>query len=132
MPPRSCSPTALPVSLYRPVTAAYYPGVTLSRSVPGPSTVRDSSPSSAATEERVASDARHAGRWADLRARLAGVDPGLTRLRLASIAVAAMVLAVGAVAAVRGVFAPAEPVTVLLFAGVLAMVSNLAVNEPDL
>ncbi|GAA4869614.1 FUSC family protein [Actinomycetospora straminea] len=68
----------------------------------------------------------------DLRTWLAGVDPGLTRLRLASIAVASMVLAVGVTAAVRALLDPAEPVTVLLFTGVLAMVSNLAVNEPDL
>lgn len=76
--------------------------------------------------------ARQGSRWADVRTRLAGVDPGLTRLRLASIAVAAMVLAVGVTAVVRALFDPTEPVTVLLFAGVLAMVSNLAVNEPDL
>ncbi|MEJ2864533.1 FUSC family protein [Actinomycetospora flava] len=75
---------------------------------------------------------RRSGGSLDLRTWLAGVDPGLMRLRLASIAVAAMVLAVGVVALVRALLAPAEPVTVLLFAGVLAMVSNLAVNEPDL
>ncbi|GAA4922140.1 fusaric acid resistance family protein [Actinomycetospora succinea] len=75
---------------------------------------------------------RRSGRSLDLRTWLAGIDPGLTRLRLASIAVAAMVLAVGVVAVGRALLAPAEPVTVLLFAGVLAMVSNLAVNEPDL
>jgi hypothetical protein len=75
---------------------------------------------------------RRSGGSLDLRTWFAGVDPGLTRLRLASIAVAAMVLAVVVVAAVRALLAPAEPVTVLLFAGVLAMVSNLAVNEPDL
>jgi hypothetical protein len=71
-------------------------------------------------------------RWTDVRTWLAGVDPGLTRLRLASIAVTAMVLAVGVLAVGRSLLAPTEPVTVLLFAGVLAMVSNLAVNEPDL
>ncbi|GAA4812153.1 FUSC family protein [Actinomycetospora chlora] len=71
-------------------------------------------------------------RWTDVRTWLAGVDPGLTRLRLASIAVAAMTVAVGVVAAGRAALAPTEPVTVLLFAGVLAMISNLAVNEPDL
>lgn len=75
---------------------------------------------------------RRSGGSRDLRTWLAGVDPGLTRLRLASIAVAAMVLAVAVVALIRALLAPAEPVTVLLFAGVLAMVSNLAVNEPDL
>jgi len=76
--------------------------------------------------------ARRAGRGADLRTRLAGVDPGLVRLRLASIAVASIALAVAVVAAARAVLDPTEPVTILLFAGVLAMVSNLAVNEPDL
>ncbi|GLZ45760.1 membrane protein [Actinomycetospora sp. NBRC 106375] len=80
----------------------------------------------------MATDVRQAGRWADARTWLAGVDPGLTRLRLAAIAVAAMVLAVVVVAAVRALLAPSEPVTVLLFAGVLAMISNLAVNEDDL
>lgn len=68
----------------------------------------------------------------DLRTWLAGVDPGLSRLRLASIAVASMVLAVGVTAAVRALLDPTEPVTVLLFTAVLAMVSNLAVNEPEL
>jgi uncharacterized membrane protein YccC len=76
--------------------------------------------------------ARRAGRRTDLRTRLAEIDPGLVRLRLASIAVAAIALAVTVVAAARAAFAPDEPVTVLLFAGALAMVSNLAVNEPDL
>jgi len=75
---------------------------------------------------------RRAGTGADLRTRLAGVDPGLVRLRLASIAVASIGLAVAVMAALRAALDPAEPVTVLLFAGVLAMVSNLAVNEPDL
>jgi hypothetical protein len=76
--------------------------------------------------------ARRAGRRTDPRTRLAEIDPGLVRLRLASIAVAAIALAVAAVAGARAALAPAEPVTVLLFAGALAMVSNLAVNEPDL
>ncbi|WP_433784530.1 FUSC family protein [Actinomycetospora sp. CA-101289] len=76
--------------------------------------------------------ARRARRGADLRTRLAEVDPGLVRLRLAAIAVAAIALAVAAVGAARAALDPAEPVTVLLFAGALAMVSNLAVNEPDL
>lgn len=75
---------------------------------------------------------RRSGGTLDLRTWLAGIDPGLTRLRLASIAVAAMILAVVVTAVVRTLLAPTEPVTVLLFAGVLAMVSNLAVNEPDL
>ncbi|HSK59659.1 MAG TPA: hypothetical protein VK935_11470 [Actinomycetospora sp.] len=76
--------------------------------------------------------ARRAERRTELRTRLAEIDPGLVRLRLASIAVAAIALAVAVVAAARATLAPAEPVTVLLFAGALAMVSNLAGNEPDL
>ena len=43
-----------------------------------------------------------------------------------------MALAVAAVAALRALLDPTEPVTVLLFAGVVAMISNLAVNEPSL
>jgi uncharacterized membrane protein YccC len=66
---------------------------------------------------------------AELRTWWSGVDPGLTRLRLASIAVAAMVLAVGVMSAVRAL--GGYSVTVVLFAAVLAMVSNLSVNEPD-
>ena len=68
----------------------------------------------------------------DWRTLLAGVDPGLIRLRLASIAVLAMAVAAGATELVRLTLAPNEPVTVLLFAGVVAMISNLAVNETSL
>ncbi|MDT0350988.1 FUSC family protein [Pseudonocardia charpentierae] len=70
------------------------------------------------------------GRWADLRTAVAGVDPGLERLRLAGIGSASMVLAVVVMAAVRAL--TGQPVSLLIFAAVLAMISNLAVNEPDL
>jgi hypothetical protein len=70
------------------------------------------------------------GRWAELRTAVAGVDPGLERLRLAGIGSASMVLAVVVMAAVRAL--TGQPVTLLIFAAVLAMISNLAVNEPDL
>ena len=70
------------------------------------------------------------GRWAELRTTVAGVDPGLERLRLAGIGSASMVLAVVVMAAVRAL--TGQPVTLLIFAAVLAMISNLAVNEPDL
>ena len=58
-----------------------------------------------------------------------GVDPGLARLRLAGIGTASMVLATVVMAGVRAL--SGQPVTVELFAAVLAMISNLAVNEPD-
>ncbi|WP_433800825.1 FUSC family protein [Actinomycetospora sp. CA-084318] len=64
-----------------------------------------------------------------LRTLLVTADPGLARLRLASVAVASMAIAAGLVAWGRATLAPDEPVTVVLFAGVLAMISNLAVNE---
>ncbi len=73
-----------------------------------------------------------ARRSVDWRTLIAGVDPGLDRLRLASIAVLAMAVATGATELVRLRLAPDEPVTVLLFAGVVAMISNLAVNETSL
>jgi hypothetical protein len=60
---------------------------------------------------------------------LTGVDPGLVRLRLASIGTASMVLATAVMSGVRAL--TGQPVTVELFAAVLAMISNLAVNEPD-
>lgn len=61
---------------------------------------------------------------------LTGLDPGLARLRLAAIAMASMVLAAAVMSGVRAL--TGQPVTVVLFAAVLAMISNLAVNEPDL
>ncbi|HEY9417043.1 MAG TPA: hypothetical protein VIQ30_19975, partial [Pseudonocardia sp.] len=68
--------------------------------------------------------------WAaELRTWLSGVDPGWARLRLASLAVASMGVATG-VMAVLGAVADLS-VTVVLFAAVLAMVSNLSVNEAD-
>jgi hypothetical protein len=66
---------------------------------------------------------------AELRTTLTGVDPGLIRLRLASIGTASMVLATAVMSGVRAL--SGQPVTVELFAAVLAMISNLAVNEPD-
>lgn len=66
------------------------------------------------------------------RTVLVTADPGLARLRLASVAVASMAMAAGLVALGRATVAPDEPVTVVLFAGVLAMISNLAVNEKTL
>src|SRR5438309_490078 len=66
---------------------------------------------------------------AELRTTLTGVDPGLVRLRLASIGTASMMLAAAVMAGVRAL--SGQPVTVELFAAVIAMISNLAVNEPD-
>jgi hypothetical protein len=65
-----------------------------------------------------------------LRTAVSGVDPGLERFRLAAIGCASMVLAVVVMAVVRAL--TGQPVTLLIFAAVLAMISNLAVNEPDL
>ncbi|MCA1834919.1 MAG: FUSC family protein [Actinobacteria bacterium] len=65
-----------------------------------------------------------------LRTALTGVDPGLMRLRLAAIATAAMALASGIMSVLRAL--TGTSVTVVIFAAVLAMISNLAVNEPDL
>ena len=69
-------------------------------------------------------------RWAELRTTLSGVDPGLVRLRLGGIAAASMILAVLVMSGVRAL--TGEPVTVVLMAAVLSMISNLAVNEPDI
>jgi uncharacterized membrane protein YgaE (UPF0421/DUF939 family) len=66
---------------------------------------------------------------AELRTMLTGVDPGLVRLRLAGVGTASMVLATAVMSGVRAL--SGQPVTVELFAVVLAMISNLAVNEPD-
>ena len=71
--------------------------------------------------------ARWRGRWAELRTGATGVDPGLVRLRLATAAVTAIVLALGLAVALQRL--TAEPVTVVIMAAVLAMVSNIAVNE---
>jgi Fusaric acid resistance protein-like len=72
----------------------------------------------------------HVAGWAELRTAVAGVDPGLQRLRLAAIGSASMVLAVVVMAGVRAL--TGQPVTLLIFAAVLAMISNLAVNEADI
>jgi uncharacterized membrane protein YccC len=66
----------------------------------------------------------------ELRTWVTGVDPGLGRLRLASVAVLAMALAVVLMSGVLAL--TGQPVTVVLFAAVLAMISNLTVNETDL
>lgn len=73
-------------------------------------------------------------RWkawlAELRTRLTGVDPGLGRLQLASVATASMALATVVMSGVRALIG--QPVTVVIFAAMLGMISNLSVNEPDL
>ncbi|MEJ8280701.1 FUSC family protein [Pseudonocardia spirodelae] len=66
-------------------------------------------------------------RWAELRTWAAAVDPGHTRLHLASVATASMVLAALVASGMRAL--TGQPVTIVLFAVVLAMISNLAVNE---
>jgi hypothetical protein len=60
---------------------------------------------------------------------LTGVDPGRVRLRLAGIGTASMMLAAAVMSGVRAL--TGQPVTVVLFASVLAMISNLAVRETD-
>ncbi|HEY2221970.1 FUSC family protein [Actinomycetospora sp.] len=67
-----------------------------------------------------------------LRTVLVTADPGLARLRLASVAVASMALAAGIISLGRATVLAGQPVTIVLFAGVLAMISNLAVNETSL
>ncbi|GAA4986897.1 FUSC family protein [Pseudonocardia tropica] len=69
-------------------------------------------------------------RWGELRTWVAAVDPGHTRLHLASVATAAMLLAAVAANVLRAL--TGQPVTIVLFSVVLAMISNLAVNENDL
>jgi hypothetical protein len=64
-----------------------------------------------------------------LRTALTGVDPGLARLRLAAIATAAMLLAAGITSGLRAL--TGGSVTVVMFAAVLAMISSLVANEPD-
>ncbi|WP_344017442.1 FUSC family protein [Pseudonocardia kongjuensis] len=68
--------------------------------------------------------------WGELRSWAAAVDPGRTRLHMAAVATAAMIVAALAAEVLRAF--TGRPVTTLLFAVVLAMVSNLAVNEPTL
>jgi uncharacterized membrane protein YccC len=69
-------------------------------------------------------------RLAEARTWLSGIDPGLTRLRLAGVAVASMILAVGITSVISGF--TGAPITVVLISAVLAMISNLAVNEPTI
>ncbi|MCF7548998.1 FUSC family protein [Pseudonocardia sp. WMMC193] len=66
----------------------------------------------------------------ELRTWATGVDPGWGRLRFAGVATAAMALAVLLMSGVRAL--SGQPITVVLFAAVLAMVSNLSVTEPEL
>lgn len=73
---------------------------------------------------------RWQARLVELRTALTGLDPGLARLRLAAIATASMVLAAGAMSAIRA--ATGLSITVVLLAAVLGMFSNLSVTEPDL
>lgn len=61
---------------------------------------------------------------------MTGVDPGLVRLRLAGIGTASIVLASGVIAVVREF--TGQSVTVLLMAAVLALISSISVNEPDI
>jgi hypothetical protein len=67
---------------------------------------------------------------AELRTMLSGVDPGLVRLRLAGIGTASMMLAATTASGVR--WLSGQPVTVVLVAAMLAMISNFTVNELDL
>jgi uncharacterized membrane protein YccC len=60
---------------------------------------------------------------------LTGLDPGLVRLRLAGIGTASTVFAAAVMSGVRAL--SGQPVTVVLFASALAMISNQAVNEPE-
>ncbi len=69
-------------------------------------------------------------RWAELRTAATGVDPGHVRLRLATTALVSIVLAVVLAAVLQRL--TGEAVTVVLVAAVLAMVSNIAVNETSL
>ena len=67
-------------------------------------------------------------RRAELRTAATGVDPGLVRLRLAAGALLSIAVAVGLAAVLQHV--SGEPATVVIMSAVLAMVSNIAVNEP--
>jgi hypothetical protein len=69
-------------------------------------------------------------RRGELRTWAAAVDPGHTRLHLAAVATAAMLLAAVAASVLRAL--TGQPITIVLFSVVLAMISNLAVNENDL
>ena len=66
-------------------------------------------------------------RWAELRTTATGIDPGLVRLRLATGALLSIVLALALAVALQRL--SGEQPTVVIMAAVLAMVSNIAVNE---
>ncbi|MFP5021292.1 FUSC family protein [Pseudonocardia phyllosphaerae] len=68
--------------------------------------------------------------WAEARSWVAGTDPGRTRLHLASVATAAMILAAAVMTVVRIV--GGQSVGVVMFAVILAMFVNISVDEPDL
>lgn len=70
------------------------------------------------------------GWWAEVRSRAAAVDPGRIRLHMATAATAAMMSAALLATGLRAL--TGAPVTIVLFSVVLAMISNLAVNEPQL
>ena len=66
-------------------------------------------------------------RWAELRTAATGIDPGLVRLRLATGALLSIVLALALAITLQRL--TGEQPTVVIMAAVLAMVSNIAVNE---
>jgi len=66
-------------------------------------------------------------RWAELRTAATGIDPGLVRLRLAAGALLSIVLALALAVTLQRL--TGEQPTVVIMAAVLAMVSNIAVNE---
>ena len=66
-------------------------------------------------------------RWAELRTTATGIDPGLVRLRLATGALLSIVLALALAVTLQRL--SGEQPTVVIMAAVLAMVSNIAVNE---
>ena len=66
-------------------------------------------------------------RWAELRTAATGIDPGLVRLRLATGALLSIVLALALAVTLQRL--TGEQPTVVIMAAVLAMVSNIAVNE---
>lgn len=66
-------------------------------------------------------------RWAELRTAATGIDPGLVRLRLATGALLSIALALALAVGLQQL--TDEQPTVVIMAAVLAMVSNIAVNE---
>src|SRR5687768_12270475 len=118
MPPRSCSPRRgrrpLPTSNRRVLPEG-------NRVEVGPRPDRPVGDSACLQRRDPVAGARREGRRTDLRTRLAELAAGIVRLRLASIAVAAIALAVAAVDGARAALEQAEQVTVVVFAGALAM-----------